>query len=317
MKRELSQQEIDAVFRGTTEAAPEVKSSVVPVDFSRVDRIPKSQIRAVHLVHENFARNLASSLSAYLRDYVSMNLVSLEQISYGEFLEGLTSPTFIAYIGMHPYEGTAVMELSSGLVFTFVEMLLGGSGKTALLPQRKVTEIEKNLMQNLLRIVLQDLGEAWKSVAELRFAVQSIADEPQGLNILSPAEAVVTIGIEVRVAATTGMMTLAIPSIFIKRLRHMFDRLRQLHRTESKIKDQIHMAELLARVSVSLEARLDGATIPTHTLFSLEPGDVLMLDHPIDRKATAILNGQPKYLADVETARGRLALRIASDYDPD
>lgn len=317
MKRELSQQEIDAVFRGTTEAAPEVKSSVVPVDFSRVDRIPKSQIRAVHLVHESFARNLASSLSAYLRDYVSMNLVSLEQISYGEFLEGLTSPTFIAYIGMHPYEGTAVMELSSGLVFTFVEMLLGGSGKTALLPQRKVTEIEKNLMQNLLRIVLQDLGEAWKSVAELRFAVQSIADEPQGLNILSPAEAVVTIGIEVRVAATTGMMTLAIPSIFIKRLRHMFDRLRQLHRTESKIKDQIHMAELLARVSVSLEARLDGATIPTHTLFSLEPGDVLMLDHPIDRKATAILNGQPKYLADVETARGRLALRIASDYDPD
>jgi len=317
MKRELSQQEIDAVFRGTTEAAPEVKSNVVPVDFSRVDRIPKSQIRAVHLVHETFARNLASSLSAYLRDYVSMNLVSLEQISYGEFVEGLTSPTFIAYIGLHPYEGTAVMELSSGLVFTFVEMLLGGSGKTALLPQRKVTEIEKNLMQNLLRIVLQDLSEAWKSVAELRFAVQSVADEPQGLNILSPAEAVVTIGIEVRVAATTGMMTLAIPSIFIKRLRHMFDRLRQLHRTESKLKDQMHMAELLARVGVNVEARLDGATIPTQTLFSLEPGDVLMLDHPIDRKATAILNGQPKYLANVEAVRGRLALRIASDYDPD
>ena len=317
MKRELSQQEIDAVFQGSSETTRDIQPVVESFDFNRLDRIPKSQIRSVHLVHENFARNLASSLSAYLRDYVSMNLVSLEQISYGEFLEGLASPTFIAYVGLRPYDGTAVMELNPALVFTFVEMLLGGGGKTAGNPQRKVTEIEKHLMQNLLRIVLQDLGEAWKTVADIRFAVQSLADEPQGFHILSPAEAVVAIGIEVRVASTTGMMNLAIPSIFIKRLRHMFDRLRRVHRAESKRRDQIHMAELLARVGVDLEVRLDGGTISTGTLLSLEAGDVLTLDYPLDRKVTALLNGEPKFWGDVELAGTAIALRVACEHERD
>ena len=55
------------------------------------------------------------------------------------------------------------MELSPALVFQFVEMLLGGGGKLATAMQRKATEIEKNLMHNLLRIILQDLSEAGRA----------------------------------------------------------------------------------------------------------------------------------------------------------
>jgi len=94
MKKELSQEEIDKVFQGTKpETKPEPADTGVAVfDLSHLDRIPKSQLRALHMVHENFVRNLASSLSAYLRSYVALNLVSLEQISYAEFLEGLSFP---------------------------------------------------------------------------------------------------------------------------------------------------------------------------------------------------------------------------------
>jgi len=58
MRRQLSQQEIDAVFQGG-DAGAQGKPTAEPFDFSRLDRIPKSQIRAVHLLHENFSRNLA------------------------------------------------------------------------------------------------------------------------------------------------------------------------------------------------------------------------------------------------------------------
>ena len=317
MKRELSQQEIDAVFKGSGESVREAKPAVVPFDFSRLDRIPKSQIRSVHLIHENFSRNLAASLSAYLRDYVSMNLVSLEQISYGEFLEGLASPTFIAYVGLRPYDGTAVMELNHALVFTFVEMLLGGGAKAPLNPQRKVTEIERNLMQNLLRIMLHDLSDAWKSVTELRFAVQSLADEPQSLQVLSPAEAVVAIGIEVRVGATTGMLNLALPSIFIKRLRHMFDRLRRIHRAESKLRDQIQMAELLEKVDVNMEVRLDCGSISTGNLLDLAVGDVLAFDYPLDRNVIGLVNDRPKFAGAAECSGNKLAFRVALEQQQD
>jgi flagellar motor switch protein FliM len=316
MRRQLSQQEIDAVFQGG-DPASQGKPAAEPFDFSRLDRIPKSQIRAVHLLHENFSRNLAASLSAYLRAYVSMNLVSLEQISYAEFLEGLASPTFIAYVGLRPYDGTAVMELSPGLVFAFVEMLLGGGGKPAIAIQRKVTEIEKQLMQSLLRVILRDLSEAWKGVTDIRFAVQSLADEPQVLHVLSPAEAVVAIAIEVRVGHATGMINLATPSIFIKRLRHMFERLRRVHRAESKRQDQLHMARLLSGVDLDLEVRLDGSTILTRDLLDLRAGDVLMLNHPLTREAVARVNGSPKFLGDVSVLDTASTFRISAAFQED
>lgn len=310
MKRELSQQEIDAVFQRTGESAHENRPAVMPFDFSRLDRIPKSQIRVVHQLHEEFCRNSSANLSAYLRAHVSMNLVSLEQISYAEFLEGLASPSFIAFVGLRPYEGAAVMDLSPALVFQFVEILLGGDGKVATEIQRKATEIEKNLMRNLLRITLQDLGEVWKNVTDIRFAVQSLADEPQELNIFSPGEAVVAIGIEVSVGSTVGMINFALPSLFIKRLRHMFERLRRVQPAESKRRDQAHMAKLLGNVGLNLEARLDGLTIKTRDLLSLQVGDVLALDAPIEQKITASLNGEPKFLGDVGIAGTKLGFRV-------
>jgi flagellar motor switch protein FliM len=196
-------------------------------------------------------------------------------------------------------------------------MLLGGNGQTAMNPQRKVTEIEKNLMQNLLRIVLQDLRDAWKTVADIQFSVQSLASEPQVLPILALTEAVVAIAIEARIGSTTGLINLAFPSIFIKRLRHLFERLRRIHRAEPKRHDQIHMAELLMTARMDMEARLDGSTISTRGLLDLEPGDVLALDYPLDRAVTGYLNGAPKFHGNVSPAGGKLTYRVARDYSLD
>lgn len=87
MNRQLTQQEIDAVFENSGERKRE--STAAKFDFRRPDRIPKSQVRAIHLLHDTFVRNVVSSLSAYLRSYLTVNLVSVEQLSYAEFLDGL------------------------------------------------------------------------------------------------------------------------------------------------------------------------------------------------------------------------------------
>jgi flagellar motor switch protein FliM len=91
MSRQLTQQEIDAVFQNLQERRRDAPA--VRFDFRRPDRIPKSQVRAIHLLHDTLVRNLVSSLSAYLRSYLTVNLVSVEQLSYSEFLDGLPSPT--------------------------------------------------------------------------------------------------------------------------------------------------------------------------------------------------------------------------------
>ncbi len=103
MSRQLSQQEIDAVFQNIRDRKRDAPAA--KFDFRRPDRIPKSQVRAIHLLHDTFVRNLVSSLSAYLRSYLVVNLVSVEQLSYSEFLDGLPSPTCMVSLGLRPYDG--------------------------------------------------------------------------------------------------------------------------------------------------------------------------------------------------------------------
>src|ERR1017187_10466896 len=170
--RVLSQDEIDSVFRNLRESGGEddLSRRAQVYDFRRPDRIAKDQLRAIHVLHENFARSLASSLSAYLRAYVAVNLVSVEQLSFMEFTQCLPSPTCMISLGMRPFDGNAVLEINPTLVFPILEMLLGGSGKVATKINREITEIEQSIMEGLLRIVLHDLRTAWQAVSTIDFA---------------------------------------------------------------------------------------------------------------------------------------------------
>ena len=117
--RTLSQTEVDKALRDLRNANSDedLSKKAQPYDFRRPDRIAKDQLRAIHLLHENFARTLSSSLSAYLRAYAVVNLVSVEQLSFLEFTQCLPSPSCIVTLGMKPYDGNAVLELNPSLIF--------------------------------------------------------------------------------------------------------------------------------------------------------------------------------------------------------
>jgi flagellar motor switch protein FliM len=317
MNKELSQEQIDAVFSGkSVDAKAESAADDIAVfDLSHLDRIPKSQLRALHMVHENFVRNRASSLSAYLRSYVALNLVSLEQISYAEFIDGLSFPTGIAYIGLSPYDGTAVLEMSLSLMFTFMEVLMGSKGRSGGIIQRKITDIEKSIMTTLLKVILADLREAWRAVAEIDFTVQSLASEPQLMHVLAPTEAVIVIAVDVRVGEVSGLMNLAIPSIFIKRLRNKFEQLQRVKKAHSSDGDHVIVADILEDVCLTLKAYIDGGKIAARTLIDLEAGDILVLDHGADKPMRASLNGEPKWDGYIASVGENLAFEVSEIAD--
>src|SRR5260370_39845089 len=159
MGRLLSQDEIDQVCRNLMDEKEDTAATHAAVyDFRRPDRIAKDQLRSIHLLHDNFARNLAYSLSGYLRAYVIVNLVSVEQLSFAEFTQCLPSPTVLVSLGMKPFDGNAVMELNPSLVFPLLEMLLGGTGKAPALA-RAPTKIEQSILAPLFRTILHALSQ--------------------------------------------------------------------------------------------------------------------------------------------------------------
>jgi flagellar motor switch protein FliM len=314
--RLLSQEEIDSVFRSLKEKskAEEACRKAVPYDFRRPDRIAKHQLRAIHLLHENFARNLASSLSAYLRAYVIVNLVSVEQLSFSEFSQCLPSPTCLVSLAMRPYEGSAVLEINPSLVFPILEILLGGTGRSGAKINREVTEIEQSILDGLYRIILHDLKQAWSPVTEIDFAIETRETEPQLLQIMAPNEAVLTIGLEVRMAENTGMMNIAMPSIIVKMLRQKFDQQWSVRRAQSTPEEQARILRLIKPASVQLDVRLEGPTLAAQEILALEAGDILVLDYPIERPVQVKVNGVPKFKGFIGSSGRKRAFVIQEPY---
>jgi flagellar motor switch protein FliM len=310
LSRQLSQQEIDAVFQGMQDHKREAPA--VKFDFRRPDRIPKSQVRAIHLLHDTFVRNLVSSLSAYLRSYLTVNLVSVEQLSYAEFLDGLPSPTCIVSLGLSPYDGNGVLELNPSLVFPILEMLLGGTGKSSATIQRDITEIEQRLLDGLFRIILQDLREAWKAVTNVDFTIESMETEPQLLHLLAPNEAVVSIGIEVRIGETVGMMNIAMPSIVIKMMRQKFDQQWSVRKTTASATEQMRVLRVLRQAAITLEARMEGPTLSVGDLLEMREGNLLTFDYAVERPVELLVNGTRKFTGQVVSTGRKRAFQIAA-----
>ncbi len=314
MATQLSQQEINDVFQNARDVRPEAPSNkpAVAFDFRRPDRISKAQLRAIHQLHDNFVRALASSLSAYLRSYVIVNLVSVEQLSYSEFLECLPSPTCLAALGLKPYDGNAILELNSALIFPVIEILLGGDGKLQFSSQREVTEIEQVLLGGFLGLVLRDLHDAWKFVTLLDFTIERLETEPQFLQIMSPSEAVVAVAIEIRIGDAVGMMNIAMPSIIVKMMRQKFDQQWLLRKAASTELEQARVLQLIESSELHTEALLTGPNMMLRDLIDLEEGDVLGLEFPVGQPLDLLLSGSRKYCGEVVNSGSRAAFRVSA-----
>ena len=83
MSKILSQEEIDALLTSSAdiertaraENATRARDAVIVYNFRRPDRVSKEQIRSLHFLHDRFARNVVTSLSAYLRAVTEVSIV--------------------------------------------------------------------------------------------------------------------------------------------------------------------------------------------------------------------------------------------------
>ena len=138
MAKILSQEEIDALLSTVSageevaqqEQAPEEKArSIVVYDFKHPNRVSKDQLRTLENMHENFAGHIGSVLSNIQRAMLDVDLVSVDQITYSEFIMSLVSPSCTFTFTAEPMEGACIIDFNPTLTYAFVERMFGGSGK--------------------------------------------------------------------------------------------------------------------------------------------------------------------------------------------
>lgn len=310
----LTTEEMSALLDGPDAAASplgmtEKRKRVVPYNFRRPDRLSKEQIRALYLLHDMFSHTLSSSLPIFLRTISEVTLISIEQQAYLEYLQGLADPTFLFTCSMQPLQGTMAIEINPVVAFPIVDRMLGGAG-AATQETRTATEIELKIMEGFLQLVMDDICEAWKPIMELDMQIVGKETRPQMLQIVPPNEVIISIVFHIQIGDARGTMGFCIPAIMLEPIMHLFNQSSYTRSRETPVEETRALLDTLSDVTFPISAELERTSALMHDLLSLSPGDVLRLDHSIDKPLKVNVSGINKFYGELGAHNGRVVVLL-------
>ena len=326
----LDQSEVDALLAAVeggqvqqqqtaASIAPSLGAGKIPAnvdvqtyDFKRPERVSKDQMRALEALHEGFGRNLGASLSGYLRTIIEVSVAHIEQLTYSEFIHSLPNPTCFNLLKAEQLDGQLCLEISPLIIYPIIDRLLGGSNADLFIPQRPLTQIEQRLVQRITDRATQHLSEAWSNITPVTYSVQDFESNPQLVQIVPPNETVVVVGFELKMGNRAGTMSLCIPYNVIEPIMGKLAA-QNWFSYQRKGGQEDHLRKLQTNVSnavVEVRAFLAQTTMKLSELLSLQIGDVITTDKPIERDVLLQVEGRNKFLGNIGTLRGNRAIRI-------
>jgi flagellar motor switch protein FliM len=320
MGKQLGQGDIDALFAAAGTKASAASAGVSEqtlleaYDFSRAGQISNDQMRAISSVNDLFARNLMHTMGAWLRTPFKMKLVAGEQLPFSEFLERLSSPSYICSIRLEPLGAVGLLELELALASPIVDVLLGGVGRAW--PTRELTDIEEAILTSVVQMAVRELNLAWQSVG-LEFVFEKREAEPAIARLLTAGEKTLCVSFETRMPEAQGAMNLCLPAVVLNAiLRRLIS---EGDRPKRRSKEaQARVRELIGETKFEAALQFPSMRLPARELAALMPGTVLRLPLPKHSTSELRMGGLPFGRAyPVRTGEHRGAQLELSDYFED
>jgi len=302
----LSQDEIDALLTTVSASEQEADSSqshaseesrvIATYDFKHPNRVSKDQVRTLENMHDNFAAQIGSTLSAMLRTMVDVDLISVDQINYSEYIMSLVSPSCSYTIAVPPLEGLCIIDFNPTLTFAFIDRMFGGGNKILEI-ERELTGIEKSVMGRIASKIYTDLEKSWVNIAKIRIEQKSLETNPQFIRIIPAGETVIVVSLQLKLFNTTGLMTICYPYVTLETIlsklsaQNWIDSTKRIDGEASRRKNK----ENLDKVGVELALRLASTTLKMRDFLALKVGDVISTERKIIAPAELMVGGKLKY----------------------
>jgi flagellar motor switch protein FliM len=320
----LTQEEVDSLLSAVTKGglprpseampSPRRQRNVLVYDFRRPNRISKEQVRTLQILHDTFARTVNFSLSAYLRSLVEVRLTSLEQLTYGEFILSVLPPSALGIFEMAPLKGGAVLDINPHVVFPMIDRILGGSGRASI-QVRELTEIERKLLERIIRRLLVDLQQAWLQVGKFEIRLLNLETNPQFVQLTSANEIAILATFDVRVGEVNGVMSLCLPFAMLEPIlpklvtQRWFDAAAAGETGGAAAEE---MTRHLRTIPVDVRAVVGAGQIPIGRLTRLAPGDILPLATGRELRVTLEVEGRPLFAGRVGQRQRKRAVEITT-----
>jgi len=317
----LSQQEIDSLLQalnsGTLdlEETEEVKTETKSYDFRRPNKFSKEHLRTLEMVHQHFARILSNFLSGYLRSSINIEVASVGQMIYDEFIRSLPSPTVLTIFAADPLPGSALMETNIQFALPVIDLLFGGSG-TGLELERELTDIELTVLRKLNSRILEHLALAWKEIYEIQPEVQHIETNPRMQQLYSANEVVALVTFTVTISEETrGMINICLPYMVLEPAMSMLSIRQQFQVRQEQgpsEKDLQSIIYWLGESEVELEVNLGATDITIEEFLQLQTGDILLLERKINQDLILNVESIPKFGVQAGALDKQKAVQIVS-----
>jgi len=304
----LSQDEVDLLLSAVNKGEVDVEETgfepiesrdLISYDFRRPERVSKEQLKGLQSLFEAFSREVSIILPPFLRTVVRVDLVSIDQLTYDEFILSVGRPTSLTVLNMSPLDGNAVLELSLDMVFPIVDRVLGGRGAN-LSESRELTEIENRIVNRLVLMILDCWKRSWEQLIEFKLGVVAQESDPLIVQIVGGSEMVILVGYEVHIGDRTGQMNMCIPLLVLNPILDQITaqthyRRRMSRELAQRVKQQLD--KMVKKSSVPMDAILGRATLPLEEIAKLQVGDVIQLDHDTKEAINVEVGGIPRFKA--------------------
>jgi flagellar motor switch protein FliM len=323
----LSQEEIDALLNALDtgeidpDDVPEKEEDVQKIkeyDFKRPNRFSKEYIDTLHMVFEAYAKMNSNLLSNQLSSSVQVNLLVVEQVSYDEFIKSIPNPTLIAIFHMEPLGGSMFLEINPTFGKMAIELMCGG-GKGIEGIKNRLTDIEVEILQEVIYSLLGNLRSAWGDLITVEPLLDNVETNPQLVQSLSPNEPVALISFSIEALNNKTYMNLCIPYIAFENhteilsIKNWFD----LEKKEDALGYTDIISNKLQSTELELSVILGKTYLTIHQILNLENGDVLELDKKTDDLLTMNVEEKERFKVQPGIKSRKMAVQVVELIEED
>ena len=321
----LSQSEVESLLAAldsgpqtTTHAAPsrradDLHSQISVYDFKRPERVSKEQMRAFQALHEGFSREFGAALSGMLRTIIEVKLISVDQLTYSEFVFSLENPTCFNLLQSEGLDGHLILDLNPSIIYPIVDRLLGG-GKDPrqAFPSRPLTEIELRLVSRITSLATRGLENAWSNICQLKLRVSQVESNPHLVQIVPPNEVIVLISFEITMGEMRGIMNLCIPFNTIEPLTGKLssDSWSAYTKRAADPRQKLNLQTSISQAKVAMVVHLATTHVTASELTNLAVGDVIMTEREQNAGLEVYVEDRPMFKGYAGVFKGHKAVRI-------
>lgn len=254
---------------------------------------------------------MGNFLSAYLRVPVQIQLVSVSQVTYEEFIFSLPVPTLITVFSMNTEMGNAMLETGPSFVFPLIDLVFGGEGSYPR-HTRELTDIEISVMRNLNDKLLSNLRYIWEDIVDLTPTIENMDTNPQFNQMFASTETVALITFNVQIKDNQGFINLCFPYITLEKIMPKLTAqfwFKQPLRETSRFYETAILREL-EKIQVELCAVLGKANITLYDFLQFQEGDIIQLSRQEGEDLDIYVGGELLFKGQPGVLGQNLALQV-------